>query len=48
MIIKKQVLISLLSVRYPKDEVENSIEDMIGEGTISTVDKKDGPCVQRS
>jgi hypothetical protein len=48
MIIKKQVLISLLSVRYPKDEVENSIEDMIGEGTISTVDKKDGTCVQRS
>ncbi|WP_462273175.1 hypothetical protein [Methanohalophilus sp.] len=47
MIIKKQVLISLLSVRYPKDEVENSIEDMIGEGTISIMDKEDGTCVQR-
>ncbi|WP_123136526.1 hypothetical protein [Methanohalophilus sp. RSK] len=48
MIIKKQVLISLLSVRYPKDEVENSIEDMSGEGTISILDKEDGTCVQRS
>lgn len=46
MIIKKQVPISLLSVRYPKDEVENSIEDMIGEGTISILDKEDGTCVQ--
>ena len=48
MIIKKQVLISLLSVRYPKDEVENNIEDMVGEGTISILDKEDGTCVQRS
>jgi hypothetical protein len=48
MIIKKQVLISLLSVRYPKDEVEKNIEDMIGEGTISILDKEDGTCVQRS
>ncbi|WP_143743528.1 hypothetical protein [Methanohalophilus halophilus] len=47
MIIKKQVLISLLSVRYPKDEVERNIEDMIGEGTVSTVEKGDGTCIQR-
>ncbi|WP_164999269.1 hypothetical protein [Methanohalophilus profundi] len=48
MIIKKQVLISLLSVRYPMDEVEKNIEDMIGEGAISILDKEDGTCVQRS
>jgi hypothetical protein len=28
-------------------EVEKDIEDMIGEGTISTVGKEDGTCVQR-
>ncbi|WP_157198677.1 hypothetical protein [Methanohalophilus mahii] len=47
MIIKKQVLVSLLSVRYPKDEIEKDIEDMIGEGTISLADKEDGTCIQR-